>query len=123
VIQTGGFRVDEEGNLVEVETREAIPNESDNELSNTRGTVAMALLSGQEGPKLDSATSQWFINVVDNTQEGGPTNLDDQGFTVFGEVTEGLDVVDAIAEVPVTTRNGQASVPETDVVITTIRRR
>jgi cyclophilin family peptidyl-prolyl cis-trans isomerase len=72
-------------------TNPAVTNEP--VYSNVRGTIAMAKL----GNDPNSATSQWFINLANNA-----ANLDDQngGFTVFGEVTAGMDVVDAIAALP-----------------------
>ena len=87
IIQGGGFFF-EDGDAASVETFPSIENEY--KVSNTRGTVAMAKLSDQP----DSATSQWFINVIDNAE-----NLDNQngGFTVFAKVIgDGMDVVDAI---------------------------
>lgn len=89
VVQGGGFIFDETlGQPVAVQEDPPIANEFN--VSNTRGTVAMARLSGQP----DSATSQWFVNLEDNTA------LDsmDGGFTVFARVLgDGMDVVDAIA--------------------------
>ena len=89
VVQGGGFIFDEiQGQPVPVPADPPIANEFN--VSNTRGTVAMARLSGQ----VDSATSQWFVNLVDNTA------LDsvDGGFTVFARVIgDGMAVVDAIA--------------------------
>ena len=109
VIQGGGFIVGDDGFLIEdgiftdvtaVPTDAPIPNEPG--VSNTRGTVAMAKLSNDP----NSATSQWFVNVNDNS--GGPAALDTQngGFTVFADVTSGLDVVDAIAALPIANIGG-----------------
>ena len=91
VIQGGGFGLS--GNaVVSVPTSAAVPNEPG--ISNQRGTVAMAKL----GDNPNSATSQWFINLEDNS--GAPANLDNQngGFTVFGRVVgNGMVVADRIA--------------------------
>jgi len=74
-------------------TREPIVNESKNGLSNARGTISMARTQIP-----DSATSQFFINLVDNARlDGSP---DRWGYAVFGQVVEGMDAVDAIARVP-----------------------
>lgn len=92
IIQGGGFSFNESlFNYVPTDP----PIENEFALSNVRGTVAMAKL----GSDPDSATSQWFINLADNS-----LNLDQQngGFTVFATVVEGMDVVDAIASLPVT---------------------
>jgi peptidyl-prolyl cis-trans isomerase A (cyclophilin A) len=91
VIQGGGFTYDMGLPLDSVPTNAPVVNEP--EFANVRGTIAMAKLAGDP----DSATSQWFINLADNT-----ANLDGQngGFTVFGEVTSGMDVVDDIAALP-----------------------
>jgi cyclophilin family peptidyl-prolyl cis-trans isomerase len=91
VIQGGGFTFIENA-IVAVPTDSPVQNEPG--ISNTRGTIAMAKLSGDP----NSATSQWFINLADNSGL-----LDDQngGFTVFGKVSEdGMAVVDAIAALP-----------------------
>ena len=91
IIQGGGFTF-VDGGTSGVETFPPVENEF--KVSNTRGTLAMAKLSDQP----DSATSQWFINLVDNSG-----NLDDQngGFTVFARVVgDGMDVVDAISALP-----------------------
>ena len=89
MIQGGGHAKD---TLREKETRGPVKNESGRGLSNTRGTIAMA-----RKPDPDSATAQFFINLTDRN-----SFLDDAGggYTVFGKVTEGLDVVDKIARVP-----------------------
>jgi cyclophilin family peptidyl-prolyl cis-trans isomerase len=92
IIQGGGYLAN--GGTVPI----GPPVVNEFKLSNTRGTVAMAKLSGLP----DSATSQWFINLADNGQ--APANLDTQsgGFTVFAKVIgTGMDVVDALADVPV----------------------
>lgn len=89
VIQGGGFTYDGTLPLGDVPANAAVANEP--ELSNVRGTIAMAKIGGQP----NSATTQWFISLVDNA-----TDLDDNngGFTVFGIVMDnGMDVVDAIA--------------------------
>lgn len=92
VIQTGSYRV-VDGEVDNVPTDDPVANEFG--LSNTRGTVAMAKLGGDP----DSATSGWFVNLADNSE-----NLDNQngGFTVFGEVVgDGMAVVDAIGALPI----------------------
>jgi peptidyl-prolyl cis-trans isomerase A (cyclophilin A) len=89
MIQGGGFNKD----LTPKGDKEPIKNEADNGLSNSRGTVAMARTDA-----VDSATSQFFINVKDNTQlDHRPGSF---GYAVVGEVIEGMDVVDAIRKVP-----------------------
>jgi peptidyl-prolyl cis-trans isomerase A (cyclophilin A) len=91
VIQGGGFRRIAADAVRPIPTQPPIPNEFDPANSNVRGTLAWARLGGQP----DSATSQWFVNVVD-----GNAVLDgvDGGFTVFGVVTgDGMQVVDAIS--------------------------
>jgi cyclophilin family peptidyl-prolyl cis-trans isomerase len=94
------------------DTRDPIVNESDNGLSNLRGTIAMARTDDP-----DSATSQFFINVVDNTQLD-IDGLYPPGYAVFGSVISGMDVVDEIVAVP---RNGN-DVPETPIEITDAER-
>jgi cyclophilin family peptidyl-prolyl cis-trans isomerase len=87
MIQGGGFTNDKK----EKDTKAAIKNESSNGLSNTRGTVAMARTRDP-----NSATAQFYINLTDNSRldrAGG-------GYTVFGKVIEGMDVVDQIKAVP-----------------------
>jgi peptidyl-prolyl cis-trans isomerase A (cyclophilin A) len=104
MIQGGGFTAE----MVRKEPGAPIKNEFKE--SNVRGTIAMAKLGGDP----DSATCQFFINLVDN---GG--NLDNQngGFTVFGKVTEGMDVADKIASVKATTKMGMGNVPVEPIVI------
>lgn len=116
VIQGGGYTPE----LVERGTRPPIQNEATNGLSNRRGTLAMARLRTAR-----SATSQFYINVANNAaldhRGFGP---DDFGYAVFGRVLEGMDVVDKIASVPTTTKDGMESVPVTPVLIksVTVRR-
>ena len=104
MIQGGGMRPD----MSEKRTRAPIPLESHNGLSNTRGTVAMARTAMP-----DSATSQFFINVVDNP------NLDSYGggYAVFGKVTQGMEVVDKIKAVPTGNKGPHQNVPLEPVLI------
>ena len=80
-------------------TRAPIKNEAHNGLKNSRGTVAMARTRSP-----DSATAQFFINLVDNSGLDQANSPDGVGYAVFGKVTEGMDIVDAIAKVKTTTR-------------------
>lgn len=84
VLQGGGYRYDDNGQIVPIEVDGTVDNEFS--ISNTVGTIAMAKLGGDP----DSATSQWFFNLNDNSG-----NLDNQneGFTVFGEIVNGLEVL------------------------------
>lgn len=105
--QGGGYEAD----YSERETRDPIENESHNGLSNERGTIAMARTSDPH-----SATAQFFINLVDNQRlDGAPGRW---GYTVFGRLVEGLDVLDKIGAVP--TGSGgpfRSDVPQAPVVI------
>lgn len=97
MIQAGGFSTDNRRKS----TGSPITNEADNGLRNRRGTVAMA-----RTPDPHSATAQFFINTVDNpTLDHSGKTTTGWGYAVFGEVVEGMDVVDAISRTPV----GQAS--------------
>ena len=107
MIQGGGFTAD----LQRKATRSPIVNEAWNGRSNTRGTIAMARTSDP-----NSATSQFFINHKENT----PLDYADSahpGYAVFGHVTQGMDVVDAIAAVKTSTQNGMKDVPVEPVII------
>jgi cyclophilin family peptidyl-prolyl cis-trans isomerase len=106
MIQGGGFTED----LSRKETRAPIQNESATALSNARGTIAMARTDDPH-----SATSQFFINAVDN--KGLDRSAGDAGYTAFGRVVEGMDVVDAIAGVPTGRKSGMDDVPVEPVVI------
>lgn len=110
MIQGGGL----DTNSVEKETLAPIKIESDNNLKNLRGTIAMA-----RTPVPDSATSQFFINTVDNAFLNYQENKND-GYAVFGKVTHGMDVVDLISTVATTGRN---AVPVEKIIIETIRPR
>ena len=109
MIQGGGFTKD----MNQKETREPIRNEAMNGLRNRRGTIAMARTM-----VVDSATSQFFINLVDNDfldfQNPTPQGF---GYAVFGEVTDGLEVVDAIGKVQTGSVGPYQNVPDEAVVI------
>ena len=106
MIQGGGFTPD----MKQKNTRPPIVNEGKNGLKNKRGALAMARTNDP-----GSATAQFFINHVDNT------NLDysarNPGYAVFGRVVEGMDVVDAIAKVKTGTKEMFQDVPEEAVII------
>ncbi len=108
MIQGGGFTE----RLREKPTRDPIRNEASNGLLNERGTIAMARTSDP-----NSATSQFFINLVNNR------HLDGQ-YTVFGKVTTGMEVVDAIAALETRDSGGAfATIPVDTVVIKSVRRK
>ena len=114
MIQGGGFTP----GMKEKQTKDPIKNESDNGLSNERGSIAMARTNVP-----NSATSQFYINVKDNSRSLDKANAGDGvGYCVFGKVIEGMDVVDKIKAVKTTTKGGHGDVPVTDVVITSVRR-
>ena len=107
MIQGGGFTAD----MQKKATREPIQNEAKNGLKNLRGTIAMARTSAPH-----SATAQFFINTVDNAFLDYPSR-DGWGYAVFGKVTKGMDVVDAIADQPVGIANGMRNVPKEAILI------
>jgi cyclophilin family peptidyl-prolyl cis-trans isomerase len=109
MVQGGGF----EPGMKQKKTRDPIKNEAGNGLSNERGTIAMARTGIP-----DSATSQFYINVVDNKGLDRANAKDGVGYAVFGKVLEGMDVVDKIRRV----ETGRGDVPNSDVVIRSIRR-
>jgi cyclophilin family peptidyl-prolyl cis-trans isomerase len=112
VIQGGGFAKD----LSQKKTNDPIPLESQNGLKNARGTLAMARTADP-----NSATSQFFVNLKDNTMLDYP-KPDGNGYAVFGMVTSGMDVVDKIAAVQTTTaENGMENVPVDPVIIKSIK--
>lgn len=112
MVQGGGMTE----NMQRKATRAAIKNEADNGLKNARGTLAMARTAD-----INSATAQFFINLVDNTSLDH--GVRDFGYAVFGEVVEGMDVVDKIAAVATGTQAGHQNVPLEPVVIQSARRK
>lgn len=111
MIQAGGFTED----MQQKATKDPIRNEADNGLSNEPYTIAMARTQ-----VVDSATSQFFINLADNVfLDNGKRDF---GYAVFGKVTKGEDVVDKIADVDTGTRAGMRDVPKETVTIETTRR-
>jgi peptidyl-prolyl cis-trans isomerase B (cyclophilin B) len=109
MVQGGGM----ESGMKQKKTNAEIENEASNGLKNTRGTVAMARTSAPH-----SASSQFFINVVDNAflNYSSPTPQG-WGYAVFGEITDGMDVVDAIRKVPTGSTGFHQDVPKEDVVV------
>lgn len=115
MIQGGGFM----SGLKEKQTMAPIKNEADNGLSNARGTIAMARTQ-----YINSATSQFFINVVDNKfLDFKNRTANGYGYCVFGRVIRGMDVVDKIKAVPTGTRGYFEDVPAQDVVIISVKRK
>jgi peptidyl-prolyl cis-trans isomerase A (cyclophilin A) len=111
VIQGGGLSAD----FASKKTRAPIQNEAKNGLKNSRGSLSMARTSD-----INSATSQFFVNLKDNAfLDHGPR---DYGYAVFGRVTDGMDVIDKIAAVETGTRKGYQDAPLEDVVIVSARR-
>lgn len=109
MVQGGGM----DENMDAKPTREAIKNEADNGEKNVRGTLAMARTGA-----VDSATSQFFINLNNNDflDHGGR----DFGYAVFGRVSDGMDVVDVIAAVVTGNKNGHQDVPLDTVTLTEV---
>jgi len=111
VIQGGGFTAD----MRQKQTSAPIRNEADNGLKNRRGTLSMARTNDPH-----SATSQFFVNLVDNAfldpGRGGA------GYAVFGTVVEGMDVVDKIAAVKTGSKAGHQDVPVTPVEVRSAKR-
>ncbi|MGB5347770.1 MAG: peptidylprolyl isomerase [Woeseia sp.] len=110
MIQGGGMAAD----LGRKDTHVPIKNEANNGEKNLRGTLAMARTN-----VVDSATSQFFINLKDNDFLNHSSR--DFGYAVFGKVSGGMDVVDAIAAVPTGSRGGHQDVPLEPVTITEVR--
>lgn len=106
MIQGGGM----DENLAKKPTKDSIKNEADNGQGNRRGTLAMARTT-----EIDSATAQFFINLSDNDFLNHSAR--DFGYAVFGQVVEGMDVVDAIGAVPTASNGGHQDVPVDAVTI------
>lgn len=116
LIAAGGFRTDYQP----IEPRAYIASEADNGLKNVRGTVAMS----RDADHMDSANCQFFINVADNPSLDHQSREDAAsfGYCVFGEVIEGMEVVDRISQVPTVDREKFPSTPQDQVVIKAIQR-
>jgi peptidyl-prolyl cis-trans isomerase A (cyclophilin A) len=111
MIQGGGFAED----MNQKRTQAPIKNEADNGVKNKRGTLSMARTND-----INSATSQFFVNLKDNDfLDHSKGNF---GYAVFGRVTEGLNVIDKIAAVETGRRRGHEDVPLEAVVVTSARR-
>jgi peptidyl-prolyl cis-trans isomerase A (cyclophilin A) len=111
VIQGGGFTED----MTQKKTQPAIKNEADNGLKNSRGTLSMARTND-----INSATSQFFVNLKDNGfLDHSRGNF---GYAVFARVTEGMDVVDKIAAVETGRRKGFDDVPVEAVIMKSVRK-
>ncbi|MBF0621454.1 MAG: peptidylprolyl isomerase [Magnetococcales bacterium] len=110
--QGGGMTPD----MKEKPTRAPIKNEADNGLTNDRGTISMARTSD-----VNSATSQFFLNVNDNTFLNHGSR--DFGYAVFGRVVEGMDVLDKIVATPTGNQGFHQDVPKTPILINTATRK
>ncbi|MFK5926649.1 MAG: peptidylprolyl isomerase [Desulfuromusa sp.] len=112
MIQGGGFTPE----MAQKKTREEIKNEADNGLKNLRGSLAMARTQ-----IVDSASSQFFINLADNdflNHQGKTPN--GYGYAVFGQVVEGMDVVDEIAKVSTGNNSHHQDVPKDAIVVESV---
>lgn len=112
MVQGGGLTSD----MQNKQGHEPIKNEATNGLKNKRGTLAMARTN-----QVDSATSQFFVNLVDNEflDHKGQSNY---GYAVFGRVDSGMEVIDAIAAVKTGNRGGHQDVPVETVTIESVKR-
>lgn len=110
MVQGGGFTPD----FSQKPTKPPIKNEAENGLKNERGTLAMARTQ-----VVDSATSQFFINLVDNSFLDNGAR--DYGYAVFGKVIDGMDVVDQIAAVETGNNGMYGDVPKEEIVITSVK--
>jgi len=111
MIQGGGY----DPQMKEKSTNPPIKNEAKNGLRNLRGTIAMARTS-----VVDSATAQFFINLQDNAFLDNGAR--DYGYAVFGKVTKGMEVVDAIAKVPTKKGGAMSDIPTKTVQIISVKR-
>jgi len=111
MVQGGGF----EPGMKEKQTSAPIKNEAGNGLRNLRGTISMARTNDP-----DSATSQFFLNLVDNPPLD--PGMNGAGYAVFGKIIKGTDVIDKMAQVKTTTKGPFGDVPVDDVVLISARR-
>ena len=109
MVQGGGFTAE----MAQKPTRAPIPLEIDRSLKNERGTIAMARTGNP-----NSATAQFFINLVDNANLNAP-QPDGYGYAVFGKVISGMETIDAIRSVATRNQNGFQNVPATPITINT----
>ena len=114
MVQGGGMTAD----MHEKSAKPPIKNEAANGLKNKRGTLAMA-----RTPEIDSATCQFFINLVDNAfLDHKSNNPEEFGYAVFGKVAAGMDVVAAIAGVATGSKGGHQDVPREPITILSVTR-
>ena len=114
-----GFMIQGGGHLPDMSPINPIApvvNESNNNLSNKKGTVAMARTNDPH-----SATSQFFINLVTNEFLDKKNAQDDFGYCVFGEVIEGMEIAESIGEVATNNKSGHSDVPVENVIINKIQ--
>ena len=111
MIQGGGFTED----MQQKKTNAPVKNEATNGLRNKRGTLSMARTND-----INSATCQFFINLVDN--DFLDHSASNYGYAVFGKVTAGMDVIDEIAKAKTGRRNGHADVPVESIIVTSATR-
>ena len=111
MIQGGGHLPD----MSQIATFDPIINESSNNISNKKGTIAMAITSSP-----NSATSQFFINLRDNEFLDKTNAADGYGYCVFGQVTEGIEIVEQIGGVATGNNAGHSDVPIENVVINSV---
>ena len=108
VAQGGGFTED----MKQKDTQPPIKNEATNGLHNLRGTISMARTNDP-----NSATSQFFLNLVNNSDKLDPGGVSPEGYAVFGKITKGLDVLDKMATMPTVSVGPFSDVPTTPIVI------
>ena len=111
VIQGGGFTDD----MTQKRTHPPVKNEADNGIKNKRGTLSMARTND-----INSATSQFFVNLKDN--DSLDHSRGNYGYAVFARVTEGMDVVDKIAAVETGRKRGFDDVPVDAVIVKSVRK-
>lgn len=113
VVQGGGFKK----GMVHEDTHAPVKNESSNKLKNKRGTISLARRNHP-----DTGTSQFYINLVDNTQLDWKAKHQ-PGYTVFGKITSGMDVIDKIAQTPIHNVDKFNDMPKDDVVLHSVTRK